>query len=91
MKKPSTNAIDLDTYFRRIGYLGDRTASLFTLKAVHACRTKAIAFENLSPLLGQPVLLDLPSLQQKLVQAGRGGYCFEQNGLFRLVLIALGF
>ena len=91
MQDISTDTIDLDAYFQRIGYSGERTASLSTLEAIHACHTNAIAFENLSPLLGQPVLLDLPSLQQKLVDAGRGGYCFEQNGLFRLVLIALGF
>ena len=91
MQDPSTDTIDLDAYFQRIGYSGERTASLPTLEAIHACHTNAIAFENLSPLLGQPVLLDLPSLQQKLVDARRGGYCFEQNGLFRSVLIALGF
>lgn len=91
MKDPSADTIDFDAYFQRIGYSGDRTASLPTLEAIHACHARAIAFENLSPLLGQPVLLDLPSLQQKLVNAGRGGYCFEQNGLFRSVLIALGF
>ena len=88
---PSAEAIDLDAYFQRIGYSGERTATLPTLAAIHAAHAQAIAFENLSPLLKQPVLLDLPSLQQKLVQAGRGGYCFEQNGLFRSVLIALGF
>ncbi|PZO56541.1 MAG: arylamine N-acetyltransferase [Phormidesmis priestleyi] len=91
MPAPSTNAIDLDAYLQRIGYEGERIASLPTLEAIHACHTRAIAFENLSPLLGQPVVLDLPSLQQKLVNAGRGGYCFEQNGLFRPVLVALGF
>ena len=91
MPASSTNAIDLDAYFQRIGYAGERIASLSALEAIHACHTRAIAFENLSPLLGQPVFLDLPSLQQKLVNAGRGGYCFEQNGLFRSVLVALGF
>lgn len=91
MQAPSTNAIDLNAYFQRIGYSAEQTASLSTLEAIHACHTKAIAFENLSPLLGQPVLLDLPSLRQKLVNAGRGGYCFEQNGLLRSVLTALGF
>ena len=91
MPDPSVDTINLDAYFQRIDYSGDRTASLPTLEAIHICHAKAIAFENLSPLLGQPVLLDLPSLQEKLVNAGRGGYCFEQNGLFRSVLIALGF
>jgi N-hydroxyarylamine O-acetyltransferase len=50
-----------------------------------------IPFENLTPLLHQAVRLDLASLQDKLVQRGRGGYCFEQNLLLRAVLLALGF
>jgi N-hydroxyarylamine O-acetyltransferase len=37
------------------------------------------------------VLLDPESLQAKLIAARRGGYCFEQNGLFLLVLRELGF
>jgi len=37
------------------------------------------------------VRLDAPSLQQKLVRAGRGGYCFEQNLLQSHVLNGLGF
>lgn len=86
-----TDSINLDAYFQRIGYQGERTPTLQTLEAIHNGHTQAIAFENLSPLLGQPVLLDLISLQEKLVDAGRGGYCFEQNSLFRAVLITLGF
>ena len=91
MQDLSKDTIDLDAYFQRIGDSGDRTASLPTLKAIHARHTTAIAFENLSSLLKQPVLLDTLFLQQKLVDAERGGYCFEQNGLFYSVLIALGF
>jgi N-hydroxyarylamine O-acetyltransferase len=37
------------------------------------------------------VRLDLPSIEQKLVNDRRGGYCFEQNALFAAVLDALGF
>lgn len=91
MENQNLEAIDLDAYFQRIGYTGDRTPKLDTLKTIHECHTHAIAFENLSPLLGHSVSLDLDSLQHKLIHAGRGGYCFEQNGLFRSVLTALGF
>jgi hypothetical protein len=40
---------------------------------------------------GRPILLDLPSLEAKLVAGRRGGYCFEQNALFAAVLDELGF
>jgi N-hydroxyarylamine O-acetyltransferase len=87
----TTNSIDLDAYFQRIGYEGDRTPTLETLQAIHQCHTVAITFENLNPFLRQPVYIDLESLQQKLIHSQRGGYCFEQNLLLRAVLIALGF
>lgn len=65
--------------------------TLETLQIIHQCHAQSIAFENLSPLLKQPVPLDLFSLQQKRVHQGRGGYCFEQNLLLRSILTALGF
>lgn len=82
---------DLDAYCRRIGYDGERAATLDVLRALHAHHTAAIPFENLNPLLGRPVRLDAESLHRKLVREGRGGYCFEQNHLFRDVLTTLGF
>jgi N-hydroxyarylamine O-acetyltransferase len=86
-----TAQIDLDAYFRRIGYSGDRAPTLGTLRALLLRHTEAIPFENLNPLLRWPVRLDDASLEQKLVRDGRGGYCFEQNGLFLHVLRSLGF
>lgn len=86
-----SSTFDLDSYLARIGYSGPRTATIDTLKAVHALHPAAIPFENLSPLLGWPVRLDVDSLQAKLVTSGRGGWCFEHNTLFRHALEALGF
>lgn len=83
--------IHLDAYCARIGYDGPREATLETLRALHNLHPQAIAFENLDPLLKRPVRLDPASLQAKLVEGGRGGYCYEQNLLFAHVLRALGF
>lgn len=91
MKQATPDAIDLNAYFQRIGYGGDRSPKLETLQSIHNCHAKAIAFENLSSLLKQPVPLDLQSLEQKLIHQKRGGYCFEQNLLLRSVLTAIGF
>ena len=84
-------AVDLAAYFRRIGFTGEAKPDLPTLRALHALHPVAIPFENLDPLLGRPVRLDLESLQSKLVGQRRGGYCFEQNALLRAVLEAIGF
>jgi N-hydroxyarylamine O-acetyltransferase len=83
--------IDLDAYFARIGYGGAREPALGVLTAIHAAHPAAIAFENLDPLMGRSVDLDMKAVQEKLIQRGRGGYCFEQNGLFACVLKTLGF
>lgn len=85
------DAIDLNAYLRRIGHAGPVAPNLGTLEAVVLRHTATIAFENLDPLLGRPPKLDLGALQQKLVQGGRGGYCYEQNLLLRAALAAIGF
>ena len=86
-----TDSVDLDTYFHRIGYKGSREPNLETLRGIHLQHALTIAFENLDPLLRRPVPLDLQSLERKLVQGGRGGYCFEQNILLSHVLRAIGY
>jgi N-hydroxyarylamine O-acetyltransferase len=83
--------LDLDAYFRRIAYSGMRTPTLATLRELQLRHALAIAFENLDALARRAVRLDAESLQRKIVGAGRGGYCFEQNLLFSQVLRALGF
>src|SRR5262249_168864 len=83
--------IDLDAYFRRIGYDGPRTPTLDVLRAIHARHPEAIPLENLNPFRRWPVRLDAASLEQKLVRDGRGGYCYEHNLLLGHVLSALAF
>src|SRR5215472_2819420 len=83
--------LDLHTYAARVGYTGDFTSSLATLRALHLAHATHIPFENLDILLGRPIRLDLESLCGKMIDGRRGGYCFEQNALFAAVLEAAGF
>ena len=83
--------VDLERYFERIGFRGSPDATLATLQQLHALHPEKIAFENLSPFLGESVKLDVASLQDKLVASGRGGWCFEHNLLFSYVLLEMGF
>jgi N-hydroxyarylamine O-acetyltransferase len=86
-----TNEFRLDKYLTRIGF-GERVApDLATLAAIHAAHVNAIPFEGFDPLLRRPVKLDLASVQEKLVDRRRGGYCFEQNMLLKAALEAIGF
>ncbi len=82
---------ELARYFARIGYTGPRAATLSTLRAVHRAHLLAIPYENLDIHLGRPITLDPEATFAKLVDARRGGWCFEMNGLLGRVLETLGF
>jgi N-hydroxyarylamine O-acetyltransferase len=84
-------SVDLAAYLRRIGLEAAPSTDLAGLRALHFAHATTIPFENLDIQMGLPIRLDLASLQVKLVQRRRGGYCFEHNTLFLAVLRALGF
>jgi N-hydroxyarylamine O-acetyltransferase len=84
-------SLDLDAYLARIGWAGELTPTAATLEALHLQHTLHIPFENLDILLGRPIRIDLETIQAKLVHGRRGGYCFEHNTLFAVVLERLGF
>ncbi len=92
-REPATDQapIDLDAYLARIGYHGQRSATLETLDGLHLAHATSIPFENLDILLGLGISLELDRLQAKLVAGRRGGYCFEHNTVFAAVLEMLGF
>ncbi len=82
---------DLPAYLARIGHAGPLRPDLDTLCALHACHVQSIAFEGMDPLLRRPVEINLAALQAKLINGRRGGYCFEQNSLFKAALEQIGF
>lgn len=84
-------SFDQDAWLKRIGYRGSGAATLDTLNALVFAHSHAIAFETMDIMLGRPPKLDLDTLQDKIILRGRGGYCFEQNMLFRAGLLSLGY
>ena len=83
--------LDLGAYLRRIGLNSRPDADLAGLRSLHFAHATSIPFENLDIQMGQPIRLDLASLQAKLVRQRRGGYCFEHGTLFLAVLREMGF
>jgi N-hydroxyarylamine O-acetyltransferase len=83
--------LDRDAYLARIGYDGSLEPTLETLRALHFAHASSVPFENIDIVLGRTISLSLDDLQDKLVKARRGGYCFEQNALFAAALESLGF
>jgi N-hydroxyarylamine O-acetyltransferase len=83
--------LDLAAYCRRIGFAGALAPTRECLDRLIVDHASAIPFENIEVLAHRVPKLDLAGLQDKLVHRRRGGYCFEQNTLFRAVLQAIGF
>ena len=83
--------MNIEAYLKRIDWTGPARADFETLNRLHQQHATRIPFENLDIQLGKPILLDLPSLERKMIQDRRGGYCFEQNTLFQNVLNEIGF
>lgn len=88
---PSPISFDLDAYLQRINLHARVAPDLATLQAIVHAHTATIPFENIDPFRGVVPDLDLDAIQHKLVHAGRGGYCFEQNGLLSAALQSIGF
>ncbi|QLG64119.1 arylamine N-acetyltransferase [Halorarum salinum] len=92
--------MDPDRYLERIGVDPDavETPDLETLARLQRAHVTAVAFENLD-VVGDPygdregsgVVLSVPDLYAKVVERGRGGFCFELNGLFHWLLAELGY
>jgi N-hydroxyarylamine O-acetyltransferase len=87
----NSSTFQLEKYLERIGYTGLPVADLETLQTIHRLHTSSIPFENLNPLLHWAVKLDVESLQEKIVNNKRGGYCFEHNILLSEALREIGF
>jgi N-hydroxyarylamine O-acetyltransferase len=83
--------MNLPAYFDRIGYSGPRTPDFATLDALMRAHAAHVPFENLDVQLGRRLSLDRDAIFAKLVGARRGGWCYEQNGLFGWALGELGF
>jgi N-hydroxyarylamine O-acetyltransferase len=82
---------DVLEYIQRLSYAGPRNPTLATLRALHVAHLRAVPFENLSVRRGEAIHLEEAWLFDKVVRRRRGGFCYELNGLFALLLEALGF
>jgi N-hydroxyarylamine O-acetyltransferase len=78
-------------YSERIGINRPATADAEVLRVMHRAHQMAVPFENLSIHLGEPISLAEDDLIGKIVSRRRGGFCYELNGAFALLLEALGF
>ena len=81
----------LDAYLERIGFRGEALPNLPTLRKLHRLHVQSISYENIDVQLGTPISRNPRAAFRKIVAQGRGGWCFEMNGLFAFMLEAIGF
>lgn len=84
------HAVDVDAYLERIDADRPTASDLETLAALQYAHLVAVPFENLDIVFAGGVAHDLDRALAKVL-GGRGGWCFELNGAFGLLLDALGF
>ena len=77
-------------YLNRVGLTVPASADAAGLRTLHLAHQLTVPFENLSIHLGEPISLQEPDLIDKIVRRRRGGFCYELNGAFALLLEALG-
>ena len=90
------NVEKVRAYFKRIGLEfpenGENlqpTAEL--LQSLHYAHCTTVPYENLDIIRNIPLSLNEDDIFRKVVSEGKGGYCFELNGLFGWLLRELGY
>jgi len=83
-------SMNIDRYLNRIN-VPLRHLSLSYLAELQRGHMQQVPFENLSVMRKEPIVLDEELLCAKIVDRGRGGFCYELNGAFGWLLRELGF
>jgi len=81
----------LDAYLARIGVDGGVSHDFAGLARLHRAHLTGITWEAIDAFMGWPNSVAPTAAYDKIVEGGRGGWCYEMNGLFGAALSALGF
>lgn len=81
----------VDAYLHRIGATRPDRPDAAALRDLHLRHLRTVPFENLSIHLGEDIVLEEKPLLDKVVGARRGGFCYEINSTFAVLLRELGF
>lgn len=79
-------------YMSRIGIADvEVRPDVVTLNRLQRAHLTNVPFENLDIHWNRPIVLDEKKFYSKIVSRRRGGFCYELNGLFNLLLRKMGF
>ena len=80
----------VEVFLRRLGVEWEGRPTVAALQEIHERYMLAVPFENIDFHLRKPIDLGAGAID-KIVHQGRGGCCFELNGVFSEFLVALGY
>lgn len=83
--------MNIHLLLQRIGVKALPDSPLKRLQTLHQAMTKTVPFENVAVLEGKTISLEPADIFAKVVEQGRGGYCYELNSLFADLLERLGY
>lgn len=89
--QPRLTESQLAAYLARIGAVRPITCDLASLQALHRAHLLNVTWEAIDAFMSWKNEFSTDAAFTKIVERGRGGWCFEMNGLFGAALSALGF
>jgi len=81
---------DHAAYLQRLAVERLGEPSVAGLHALHRAQVERVAYETIGINAGQLIPLE-PTASAKRIIAGWGGYCYNLNGAFAMLLSALGY
>lgn len=88
---PTLDDDTIDRYLERIGVAERPHVDAASLAALMGAHLISVPFENLDVYDQRAVATDAAHSVEKIVERRRGGWCFEANGAFGVLLHSLGF
>jgi len=83
--------MNLNSYLQRVKINQFEKPNFSFLSKLQEQHLLTVPFENLDIHQGKKIVLEEGRIYEKIVAYGRGGFCYELNGLFCWLLRSLGF
>lgn len=88
--KIEASSFDLHQYLKRINFEGEIKLSLEGIKKLMQSQIFNVPFENIDVQAGKVISLIGDDIVNQIVHKNRGGYCYQINGIFSLMLQEIG-
>jgi N-hydroxyarylamine O-acetyltransferase len=88
--KIEASSFDLQQYLKRINFQGEIKLNLEGIKKLMQSQIFSVPFENIDVQAGKVISLIGDDIVNQIVNKNRGGYCYQINGIFSLMLQEIG-